>query len=251
MFIIEKMERYITTPGVILRTRRFKEKHKSLTILTDQFGIIEAIQYGVATGKSLGIGDQFTSGIFHLYHNPVRETWKVEEVSDVEFIDHITEDIYLLYTASFCAEVLLKTHIGGGEFSQMRVLFLETLRLFQRGYPRDIVLIRFMWRFLHYTGLIDGITRCVECESVIGDGNSMFLDEQIPGLVCEDCGHPSMVELSPSGRVFLVSMEQYSWSYLQDNPQVAPQVAEAKRILLRVIEIVAEGRLQTLSSGLI
>ncbi len=245
------MERYITTPGVILRTRRFKEKHKSLTILTDQYGIIDAIQYGVATGKSVGIGEQFTSGTFHLYYNPVRETWKLEEVSDVEFVDHITEDIYLLYTASFCAEVLLKTHIGGGDFSSMRRLFQETLTLFQRKYPREIVLIRFMWRFLHYAGLIDGVARCTECEALVGSDRSMFLDEQIPGLVCEECGHPNMIELSGRGRALLVNMEQYSWSYLQDNKNLTPQVAEAKRLLLRVIEVVADGRLQTLSSGLI
>ncbi len=237
--------------GVVLRTRVFKEKHRSVSILTDEYGIIEAIQYGVSTGKALGTSQQFTSGTFHLYHNPVRESWKLMEVSDTTELHTISQDIHLLYGASFCAEVLLRTHIGGGDFQRMRKLFQETLELFHRGYPRDVVLIRFMWRFLHYMGVIDGVSRCVECESQLTNDDLLYLDEQIPGLVCQHCGHPTMITLSKEGRMLLLQMEQFSWSYLQEAKQLEMVIVEVKQLLLRVIELLSEGRLQTLSSGMV
>ncbi len=246
------MERNITVPGIILRTRRFQEKHKSVTILTDQYGIIDAIQYGVATGKALGLSDQFVSGTFHLYHNPVRDSWKLNEVSGATLLERVPQDIFLLYGASFCAEVLLKTHIGGGEFHHMRNLFQETLVLFERDYPKDVVLIRFMWRFLQHMGVIDGVKQCVECDSVVTEEASLYLDEKIPGLVCVQCCHPTMMKLSAESRTLLLHMEQYSWAYLKEQYLKAQlDFTELKQILLRIIEIIADGRLQTLSSGMI
>ena len=46
------MDRNYTTEAVVLKTRRFGDFHKSVTILSPERGIINAVAHGAYKGKS-------------------------------------------------------------------------------------------------------------------------------------------------------------------------------------------------------
>ena len=76
------MYRSISTQAIVIRRERIGEFHKSLALLTADLGLITATAYGAYKSHSrLRLGSEpFTWSAVHLYHNPVRKSYKVTDL---------------------------------------------------------------------------------------------------------------------------------------------------------------------------
>ncbi len=112
------MSRHSIVEGIILRGHRLGEIHKSIVFLTPDAGLLNAVAYGAYSkrGKLRGVSEPFTHGRFHLYHDPVKDRTKVEDVEVLRYFHGIREDVTRYFCASLWAEVVLAS-FGGGEGS--------------------------------------------------------------------------------------------------------------------------------------
>ena len=132
------MYRSISTQAIVIRRERIGEFHKSLSLLTSDLGLITAMAYGAYKPQSrLRLGSEpFTWSAVHLYHNPVRKSYKITDIEIHASFEGLQQDLSRLAAASLWAEVIQKS-FGAGEMSGgLFGLFQESLGLLERADPR-------------------------------------------------------------------------------------------------------------------
>ena len=109
------MSRNIRTEAIVLKTGRVGEIHKSVTLLTPELGLVEAIAHGVYKGKGKlgGVSDPFCWSMSYLYYEPVKKNYKITDMECRELFERIRGDLGRYYAASLWAEVVIRSHAGG------------------------------------------------------------------------------------------------------------------------------------------
>ncbi|MDC7225495.1 MAG: DNA repair protein RecO [Spirochaetales bacterium] len=167
------MNRNYTTEAVVLKTRRFGDFHKSVIILSPEFGIIEATAHGAYKGRSRlsSITDPFCVSVFDLYHNPVKDVWKINGCESRVINSRIRENLHAMYNASFWSELILKSHASGADFRNVYPLYTDALDFLEKNNNRGTsATIHFLYRFLINSGFITDFTECGHCGAALGSG---------------------------------------------------------------------------------
>lgn len=274
------MGRTIRTVGVILKTYRVAEYHKGLIILSPDLGIFHATAFGAFKGKSKlsGVSEPFSDASFLLYHDPVKDRYKVTEIVPSLVHERVRSELEVYYTALFWAELLMKSFAGGGEFHRLFDFFREGLRLLDTEKKHELVNLQFMWRYLDLIGFQPDLQVCDECSRPIERGEAMYLTGD--RLLCDRCagrgggygasgtsgapgasGAPrasgtdpgllSGIRLSPGAGNYLnyTSTLPFSRTLVVDLPDGERKAL--KKLLYALIEEVVGLRLNTLQKGLI
>ncbi len=108
------MQRSSTTPAIVLRKARVGEIHKALTLLTPARGLVQAMAYGALKfGSRLATASEpFHLLKAYLYHDPVKDQYKLTDVESLEPHDELRRSVAKFYTASLWAETCLKSYGG-------------------------------------------------------------------------------------------------------------------------------------------
>src|SRR6056297_1352136 len=181
------MGRNIRTFGVILKSYRVAEYHKGLVVLSPDLGIFHTTAFGAFKGKSKlsGVSEPFTDGAFLLYHDPVKDRYKVSEIIPELVHAGIRGDLERYYTALFWSELLVKSFAGGGDFNRLFRFVREGLQLLDGEGRHEWINIQFMWRYLELIGFRPETERCDECGRALERNEAMFLQDG--RLVCPNC----------------------------------------------------------------
>jgi DNA repair protein RecO (recombination protein O) len=250
------MNRSVRTDSIILRTRRVGEFHKGLTCLTPEHGILEVMAYGAGKGKSRlsGLVDPFSILKLYLYHEPVKDSYKLSDVEQLTVFQAIRKNLEKFYVASFWAEVILRTYSGGGDSMRIFPLLSESLRLLNSMENGKVVfvLIQFIWRFLGITGFQPEISQCTNCGRELDGPGNLFFSEAESGFLCGSCGASGNLVQIPRGA--LMYLKHTSGTNLEGALKVSldSRAASAlKRMLLSLVQGIVEYPLNTLKKGLI
>ncbi len=160
------MERNYCTEAVVLKTRRFGDFHKSVTILSPEKGIINAVAHGAYKGRSRisSITDPFCISVFDLYHNPVKDLWKITGCESRALNSRIRENLNAHYNAVFWSELILKSHSLGADFPAAYELFTSAVSCLDRDNTSAAALtLQFLYRFLLNSGFISDFSECGHC----------------------------------------------------------------------------------------
>ena len=200
------MQRFQKTRGVVLKTTRFGEIHKHTVILTERFGILHAAAYGACKGKSRlsGVIEPFNSMVLMLYHEPVKNNYKIQEAADVVYHEGIKSSLARFGMASLVSEVVLKSY-GAGEPRRTFYLTAETLEAVDFLDDADLWYggIQFLWRFFHIAGFSPALDSCIRCGYGILDEERIYYSNRQGGFTCADCTDPGTVPLSPGAVRYL------------------------------------------------
>jgi DNA repair protein RecO (recombination protein O) len=239
------MFRTSTTEAVVLHSYGVGEYHKGVTLFSVDWGILRGIAHGAKKPKSRlrGATETFCHSTVYLYHEPVKNAYKITDMTVKDFFDNLRWDLSLYYTASVWAEVILKSYGGGGSCAEVFRLFIQSLRCLDRlGAPHHIYLsLQFLWRFLHIAGLGPDIEICSGCGKTIGGASNAFLSAHHDSFLCDGCVKGEGLSLDLGARKYLRHT-----SSLPIERAIRVQLEDSSRKILRMILYrLTEGLLET------
>ena len=244
------MYRSISTNAIVVRRERLGEFHKSLSLLTTDLGLIAATAYGAYRMRSplRMASEPFTWSRALLYHNPVKQSYKVTELEMRESFGGLQRELSRMATASLWAEVVQKSY-GAGEISSMLFrLLLESLRLLETSDARrePYLTIQFLWRFLELAGYQPETGACERCGAGLAAGRAAYYSVSVNGILCPACGS-HLPDALPAGA--LRYLEASRTLTLARAVEVALEPAGLRaleRTLPRMVQAVLEGELISL-----
>ena len=200
------MGRTLISEAILLKNSRIGDIHKGVTALTPHRGLLQAIAYGAYKGKSKlgGRTDPFTRSLLYLYHDPVRDSYKITDVEPRSLYEGIRLDLQKYYTASLWAEVILKTFAGGGDSPAMYENLGVALELLSSELPAqsEKISILFLVRVIRELGFFPELDRCGNCQRKVGPGESLSTGIE-PFFLCFSCSAETSARLTPGARRYI------------------------------------------------
>jgi DNA repair protein RecO len=151
-----------------------------------------------------------TSEPFHvvrayLYHDPVRDQYKITDMESLLALDGIRESVRRFYAASLWAEVIIRCYGGGENFSRLYDLLVDALRLLDTAPDRLVPLLncQYLMRFLDLLGQRPEVRHCGTCASELDAHSGAYLSRDEQALVCSRCARPSDLPLPAGGLRYL------------------------------------------------
>ena len=246
------MYRNISTHAIVIRRERLGEFHKNLLLLTSDLGLLTATAYGAYKMHSaLRLGSEpFTASRALLYHNPVKNTYKVMELDIVESFAGLQGDLGRMSAASLWAEVVQKSYGAGETSDTLFRLLLEGLRILQDSDAslQPYLTIQFLWRFLTLAGYLPELERCERCSLPLRPAEPAFYSPSLNAVVCAHCGADHGYALSAGALRYLAASRGRG---LREASQVrleASSLRALREVLPRIVQGVLEGELKSLSS---
>ena len=244
------MNRSSTTEVVILRNGRIGEIHKSVWMLSPDLGLISAIAHGAYSqkGKLRGVTNPFSFGRCYLYTDPVKNSVKITDLVVHDFFPGLREDVAKYYTASLWAELVLRTFGGGGESRALFALLVESLRALDEAAGFEPVTVQFLWRYLAVSGLQPDLDECAVCGAALGGMRAW--DSSHGGFLCEACVQTAdRTSLNAGAAAYLRHGGSLPLPESLDIRLEAAAMSNAKRVLYRIVQDVAETPLNSLRIG--
>ena len=245
------MARNLTVQALVLRGRNMGEIHRLVTLFTAELGIVQAIAYGANRTKSRlrPVTISFVELQAYLYHDPVRDSYKVVDlVACREFVS-IRGSVIKFYTASLMAEVAVAGRGGGGDSPRLLSLILEGLSLLDLSAEElaTPLAVQFLWRYLWLAGLQPELDRCAACGVTLSPQQPMVLSPHDGASRCSRCADHDSWVLSPEDRRYLAASANL--------PLAAATAVQSsglvplKRVLYRLTELALDTRLRSVSVG--
>lgn len=263
------------TQAIVLKQVLKGENNRIVTFFSKDEGIIESILYGGAKSKLKSLVSPFHTGNLFLYKDPQRHFSKITDFDVYSYRPTLRENIYKTCAASLCAELLIKTHGGGGVFSCTHAGFLDCFTLvngFLDGL--DLVteekakdgLLRFLYRYLILIGLQPDVHSCVRCgcdlnekkdfsSKIYANGVSFYSIIE-NGFVCCDCisldtcrSNVHYFKISSDALFYLSAIESCSAKDVRQIKLDEFSKRQLKDLLFFLISKITDGNLKTLEAG--
>lgn len=247
------MNRQLKIKGFIFSTYRIQEYNRGVKIFFPENGLINAIAYGANRPKSrLGsLLQSVTYGEFNIYHDPVKNVYRITDYEPLHDYSGIKEDLVKYYTALLWFEILLKSHGGGESQEKFFILLFESLTLLEKcGVKKtDRIMIQFILRSIILFAGPFQLNECNNCGTINKSGDNLYFNLRDLSFVCSNCSNNGNIILNPgavkyiqysSGENLAISLN----SGIDDEMQM-----ELKNILYRIIQEYLEDSLVTLKSG--
>ncbi len=230
------------------------ELHRRLTLLSPQLGLFDAVAFGArkGSGKLAGIVEPFVTGRVFAYHNPAKDQYKIQDVKVTDYHEFLRENIVDLYTASFFAEIVLKSFGSGGDHEETYVLLTELLDGIEAHKDHNHIIIQGCWRFLELFGIAPDLYYCASCGKPFHTLTSR-IHPQGNELLCEHCLPASSTEyvIDYAGRRYLSYTQSLSVEKALQVSLTKSSARILKNVLLHYMDGITDGRLKTTKSGMI
>ena len=278
-----KLNRNYQTEAVVLSLSSLGENNSLVTLLTKDRGIIKACLYGGPKSKLRSLCAQFHRGKVWIYETPEKNQNKISDFEVLKYHVSFTESLYKSYAALLASELVIKTECaGGGENIEncWNLLngFFDGLELVNEEQGKA-GLIRFLWRFVHLSGLLPDTEECESCGKSFGlesenqkpekvrlleemFGNPQKEQVSVPDtiyfssynstFICPECAGSTQgtkFPLSRMGLNYLSSIINLPASVSRNMPLDQASYFQIKQIVFDLAEKCASGPLNTLRTG--
>lgn len=188
----------ITTRGVVLRFANYREHDRMLTVLSPDYGRLDALSRGCRRPKSplMPASELFVSGEFVFYQNRDRLTLTSCALEDTFY--PLRLDPYRLTCASYMAGLCQGAAQPGQESGELYALLLKGLYLLaydDRGDALELT-AAFLLLFAAAIGYRPRLHRCAHCRTPLDNGKGGRFDVEAGGLCCPGCASRSTYPLT-------------------------------------------------------
>ena len=176
--------------AVVLKSARMGEIHRRVTLFTSRRGLVYAIAHGAgkAVSKLKAAAVAFAHVTVYLYHDPMRDTFKVTDAEPRNLHGAIRGDLEKFFTASLWVETVLRSHGGGAEPEPLHALLVSGLDVLDGAAAAEVgpLSVQFLWRALAQLGIGPELDGCAGC------GRRLAADEELAvapdgGSRCRRC----------------------------------------------------------------
>ncbi|MDR2864367.1 MAG: recombination protein O N-terminal domain-containing protein [Spirochaetaceae bacterium] len=166
------MNRFITNKALVLRVRNQGESNREAFFLNAEMGIIRAVVYGGPKSRLRSYVSPFHSGILYLYHDPVRDSYKVSDFDVIKWRPGIRENYERTVIAGAIAETILAGDGGGSNCQDAaRLAGLSYDALENAGIEHaERILIHFLWNWTDILGARPEFEDEASCISIKNPG---------------------------------------------------------------------------------
>lgn len=149
------MTRHSARPALVLRMRPSGESNREAFFLSAETGITRAFVYGGPKSKLRAYVSPFHSGGLYLYHDPVRDTYKVTDFDVRRWRPGLRESYERTMAAAAIAETVLAGFGGGCNWEEALPQTDASLDALDTAADRDVpkVLLQFLWKWSDITGI--------------------------------------------------------------------------------------------------
>ncbi|MDR2481032.1 MAG: recombination protein O N-terminal domain-containing protein [Spirochaetaceae bacterium] len=149
------MNRFKTDSALVLRTKHTGESNREAYFLTSSAGIIRAVVYGGPKSKLRSFVSLFHSGVLYLYHDPVRDSYKVTDFDVEVWRPGIRESYERTITGAAIAETILAGHGGGVSWREALVMANTSLNALEIADTTvtNRIFVHFLWKWAEILGV--------------------------------------------------------------------------------------------------
>ncbi|MGI6694934.1 MAG: DNA repair protein RecO [Christensenellales bacterium] len=180
---------YQKTQGIVLARTDYRENDRMITLLSPDFGLVDALCRGCRKPKSplITAGELFCMGEYMLYSSAARET--VTGCTVIEAFYPLRLNYPRLSYAAMMLHICLKVAQPGEPASHLYILLARSLkRLAYEETPADQVSCAFLMHLASIAGFRPRLNHCVRCGKAMGEAENAFLIPQEGGVCCSVCG---------------------------------------------------------------
>jgi DNA repair protein RecO (recombination protein O) len=237
---------------MILKTWPVGENHRGVRFFLPETGLVDACAYGAASRKNplRGTLQILTAGNVSLWHDRVRDRYRVESFDPRDFYENIRADLDKIEAASLWSEILIKTTTGSEESFRVFALLSSALEILNQSDFTGISRInrlstQFLWHYLILSGFKPDFSRCGRCSRTLDQSETLFWRGE-GDIHCTSCGEPGESRLPPGVKIW---MERISGLPLSQSISIGLE-ERAQTLLLalfcQVIEHLSGSSLKTL-----
>ncbi len=176
--------------AVVLQAARMGEIHRRVALFTGERGVVYATAHGAgkAVSKLKAAAIPFALITAYLYHDPVRNSFKVTDVEARNLHPAIRADLRKFFTASLWVEIVLRSHGGGTHADELFTLLVESLQRLDGASEDDVALLsaQVLWRALLHMGITPDLECCDACGREVGAHEDLRLAAH-GGSWCQRC----------------------------------------------------------------
>lgn len=245
------MKRIQRSELIVLKSEKSGENHRLVTLFTEESVLIRALAFGAAGSKSAmrAVTTPFCLCDGELYHDPVKDLWRINHLTGLDLFDGIREDLKKFYTVSLMSEIILKSY-GGGDDRVYR-LFSKTLRLIDNADNdgvREKLLVLYLWRYLRMNGVMADPGECGTCGREIRRGESSFYGSD--GMFhCGACSAGNTLELNHRAMNYLYDTSSMTLDDALNGEADQSSLLSLKKCFILMVQAMVEYPLKTLKSG--
>jgi DNA repair protein RecO len=245
--------RTVSTPAIVIRRERMGESHKGLVLLAEGLGLLRATAYGawkMHSGIRLG-SEPFVHSLARLYHDPVKNTWKVTDLEVRESFEGLRAELPRMEAASLWAEVVQKSIAAGETAGGLFRLLLDCLRALEAGSVDRVAYAttQFLWRFLDLAGYRPDPCACERCGRSFRETEGASWLGASGTLACAACAGGTGFAISAGARRYLEATRDLDLAAALAVSLDAASLAGVERALAFAIRGVLETDLASLRAG--
>ena len=228
----------ITTRGIVLRYANYRDHDRMLTILSPNYGRVDALSRGCRRPKSalMPASELFVTGEFVLFLQNDHATLTSCQLDDTFY--PLRMDPYRLTCASYMAALCAAAAQPGEDASPLYALLLKGL--YYLAYDQDADALEtttaFLLLFADATGYRPRLSRCAHCRTPLDLTNGAPFDIAAGGLCCPDCASRS---------TFCMTVDAIKWMSETIRAGLTPQKNTGAGTLFDVLRRYVESRLET------
>jgi DNA repair protein RecO (recombination protein O) len=246
------MFRSSATPAIVLRKTRIGEIHKALTLFTPGAGLLHVVAHGAYKMRSrLRPCEPFTIIRAFLYHEPVKNQFKLTDAEVLELLEGVRASVVRFYAANLWAEVTLKSFGAGESFAELYRLLHDSLLLLDRlpEQRESVLTVQFLMRFLELSGHMPELGHCDGCHAVFEPSEEAYLPRETAVLSCGRCAPADSFRVPAGARAYLLRTLRAPLAQAARVGLETEALASLRKIVFHLVESSLESRLNTLRAG--
>ena len=245
------MHPYHKTQGIVLKTRKYSESSKLLTIYTRELGRINALAKGARKiksrfGSSLEV---FTESKFLFYKQPSAGLYVVSQSQILS--PH--EELYFagdkFASASVMADFLYTHTVQAEKHEELYQFFRSSLKALElTGSPQN-VLLSFMLKYLSLAGYRPNLKSCASCGKPDRSASKSYrVSAKHGGIICEACSRKEgdSVVISGSSLKALCYLQEKGYHVMSGLKLESCLAAEIRKVINNFLEYNYEYSLKSL-----
>lgn len=277
-----KLNRNYQTQAIVLSLSSLGENNSLVTLLTKDRGIVKTCLYGGPKSKLKSLCAQWNEGTVWIYETPEKNQSKISDFEAKSYHGTFGENLFKSYAALLAAELVIKTECAGGGDNiencwNLIKGFYDGLELSNEEQGKA-GLVRFLWRFIHLSGLAPDTELCESCGSPLFEetpesvrllkemlgmpeaenqtpenkNRNIFYSSYTSSFICPDCAggtQGNKIPLSKMGLDYLSAIINLPPSQSRNLPLDKESFFKIREIVFDLAEKCANGPLNTLRTG--
>lgn len=200
----------LSTRGVVLRFANYRDNDRMLTILSPQYGRLDALSRGCRRPKSplLSSSELFVHGDFSLYE--ARDRLTVTSCATLDSFYPLRLEPYRLTCASYAASLCSIAAQPGEDAAELYALLLKALYRLAYDNESDALGLTsaFLLCYADLTGYRPRLRRCAHCRKPLDTSGGGRFDIAAGGLSCAECASAGAYPLSAAQIAWMESTLQ-------------------------------------------